>query len=83
MVEELHLIEAVDGRIRIDAVLKSRLGGCVAVKTFLALSGAVLGKKLRTTAGCADVYCKGAVPVPDLRGHRIPERAGNCAGEEG
>lgn len=44
MVEELHLIEAVDGRIRIDAVLKSRLGGCVAVKTFLALSGAVLGK---------------------------------------
>ena len=82
VVEELHLIEAVDGRIRIDAVLKSRLGGCVAVKTFLALSGAVL-EKAPDNRGCADVYCKGAVPVPDLRGHRIPERAGNCAGEEG
>lgn len=58
VVEELHLIEAVDGRIRIDAVLKSRLGGCVAVKTFLALSGAVLGKKLRTTADARTFIAK-------------------------
>ena len=30
-------------------------------------------RKAPDNRGCADVYCKGAVPVPDLRGHRIPE----------
>lgn len=48
-IEELHLIEMLDGRFRVEATLKSRLGGCIAVKTFLALMGHVLERRMRVT----------------------------------
>lgn len=49
LIEELHLIETVDGRKKLEATLKSRLGGCVSVKTFLEVGGHVLGCKMRAT----------------------------------
>jgi stage II sporulation protein E len=48
--EELHLVEMVDGRIRLSAALKSRMGGCIAVKSFLKAAERGLGRKLRVTA---------------------------------
>lgn len=50
VIEDMHLIETVDGRKKLEATLKSRMGGCVAVKSFLAASSHVLGCKMRTTA---------------------------------
>ena len=34
VLEELHIIETLDGRLKVEASLRSRLGGCIAVKTF-------------------------------------------------
>lgn len=50
VVESIHLIETVEGRKKLEATLKSRMGGCVAVKSFLAASGHVLGCRLRAAA---------------------------------
>lgn len=50
MVEELHLIQLLDGRLKVEASLCSRLGGCIAVKTFLAAAGHVLGRRMRVAA---------------------------------
>lgn len=50
VVEELHLIETLDGRLKVEAALRSRLGGCIAVKTFLAVTSHVLERKMRVTA---------------------------------
>lgn len=49
-VEELHLIEMADGRLRLMATLSTNRGGCVLAKTFLEAAGHALGKKLRQTA---------------------------------
>lgn len=50
IVEELHLIEMLDGRFRVEATLRSRMGGCVAVKGFVASVGHVLGRRMRVNA---------------------------------
>lgn len=50
VIEEIHLIEMLDGRMKMEATLRSRLGGCIAVKTFLTAVGHVLERKMRTTA---------------------------------
>lgn len=50
VIEEMHLIETLDGRLKLEVTLKSRLGGCISMKTFLAAAGHALGKKLRMTA---------------------------------
>ncbi len=50
VIEEMHLIEMPDGRLKLEVTLKSRLGGCISMKTFLAAAGHALGKKLRMTA---------------------------------
>lgn len=50
VIEEMHLIETLDGRLKLEVTLKSRLGGCISMKTFLAAAGHALGKKLRITA---------------------------------
>lgn len=49
-IDEMHLIEGVDGRWKLEATLRSRLGGCIAVKTFLSAAAHVLGRRLRATA---------------------------------
>lgn len=50
VVDELHLIERVDGRIKMEAVLRSRFGGCISLKGFLRAGGHTLGKNMRVTA---------------------------------
>jgi len=50
VIEDMHLIETVDGRLKLTAALRSRLGGCIAVKTFLAAAGHVLKRKMRLAA---------------------------------
>ena len=50
VIEEMHLIETLDGRLKLEVTLKSRLGGCISMKTFLAAAGHALGKKMRMTA---------------------------------
>ncbi len=50
VIEEMHLYETVEGRKKLEATLRSRLGGCIAMKNFLAAGSRVLGCKLRTTA---------------------------------
>lgn len=58
VIEELHLIEGVDGRLKVEATLRSRLGGCIAVKAFLAVVSHVLGKKMRTTSDARNFISK-------------------------
>lgn len=50
VVEELHLIRRVDGRIKMEAALRSRFGGCISLKPFLRAAEHTLGKNLRATA---------------------------------
>ena len=50
VIEEMHLIETLDGRLKVEASLRSKLGGCIAVKTFLAVVGRVVDRKMRVTA---------------------------------
>lgn len=50
VIEEMHLYETAEGTKKLEATLRSRQGGCIAMKTFLAAAGRVLGCKLRTTA---------------------------------
>lgn len=50
VIEELHIIEMLDGRLKVEASLRSRLGGCISIKTFLAVVGHVLERKMRVTA---------------------------------
>ena len=50
VVEELHLIEGVNGRRKLELTVRSRRGGCIGVKTLLAASGNVLGCRLRAAS---------------------------------
>ena len=50
VIEEMHLYKTIEGRKKLTVTLKSRLGGCIAIKTFLAASGHVLGCRMRVTA---------------------------------
>lgn len=58
VIEDMHLIETVDGRKKLEVTLKSRMGGCVAVKSFLAASGNVLGCRLRAAADARTFIAK-------------------------
>lgn len=50
VIEEMHLTEMVDGHLKLEAVLKSRRGGCISLKTFLAAASHALGCRLRAMA---------------------------------
>ena len=63
VVEDLHLIEMVDGRMRVEAVVRSRLGGCIAVKDFLRAVSHVLGRKMRTSSDARTFIAKEAVKL--------------------
>lgn len=58
VVLEMHLIERPDGRLKLEATLKSRLGGCVAVKTFVAAASHVLDRRMRATADARSFIAK-------------------------
>lgn len=47
LVQEIHLFEKMDGHYRIEAVLRSRNGGCVPVKSFVRLAGRAIGRPFR------------------------------------
>ncbi len=47
VIEDMHLIETVEGHLKLSAVLRSKMGGCVAAKTFLAAVSGALDKKMR------------------------------------
>lgn len=49
-VEELHLFELPDGHKKIEAVLRSKKGGCIAIRQFMVAAGRVLGFALRQPA---------------------------------
>lgn len=50
LVEEIHMWETTDGHLKLEARMRSRMGGCIALKNFLTAAHRVLGKELRTTA---------------------------------
>lgn len=50
VIEDMHLIEMVDGHKKLEVTLRSRNGGCVAVRSFLKACSHVLGCKMRVTA---------------------------------
>ena len=58
VVNEMHLIETLDGRLKLEATLKSRLGGCIAVKSFLSAAGHVLERRMRATADAKSFISK-------------------------
>jgi stage II sporulation protein E len=47
LIEEIHLIETVDGHLRLEAMLKSKNGGCIWAKTFVKAAGNVLQHAMR------------------------------------
>lgn len=58
MIEEMHLVEMVDGHLKLEARLKSRMGGCISLKTFLAAVSHALDKKMRATADARSFISK-------------------------
>lgn len=52
VIEEMHLYENQEGRLRLTAGLRSKMGGCVSVKSFLAAVSHALGKDIRAAADC-------------------------------
>lgn len=58
VIEEMHLIETIDGRKKLEVTVRSRMGGCVAVKSFLAACGHVLGCRLRASADARTFIAK-------------------------
>lgn len=48
--EKIHLVETADGKLKLEATLKSRMGGCISMKTFAAAAGHALEKKMRLPA---------------------------------
>lgn len=49
-VEEVHLFELPDGHKKLEVVLRSKKGGCIAVRQFMGAAGRVLGFVLRQPA---------------------------------
>lgn len=50
LVEELHLTETVDGHLKLQARLRSSMGGCISMKAFLAAASHALERKMRAAA---------------------------------
>lgn len=60
VIEEMHLIRTLDGHIRLEAMLRSKKGGCIATKTFVAAAGGALSKTLRLDSECKTFIAKEA-----------------------
>lgn len=50
LVEELHLVETVDGHLKLQARLRSSMGGCISLKSFLNAASHALERKMRAAA---------------------------------
>ena len=58
VIEEMHLYENQQGRLRLTAGLRSKMGGCVSVKSFLAAATHALGRDIRAAADCRSFISK-------------------------
>lgn len=58
VIEDMHLIETVEGHLKLEATLRSRMGGCISVKTFLKAASHALEKKMRVTADARSFIAK-------------------------
>ena len=58
VIEEMHLYENQEGHLRLTAGLRSKMGGCVSVKSFLAAVSHALGKDIRAAADCRSFISK-------------------------
>ena len=58
VIEEMHLYENQEGRLRLTAGLRSKMGGCVSVKSFLAAVSNELGIDIRAAADCRSFISK-------------------------
>ncbi|MDD6305913.1 MAG: SpoIIE family protein phosphatase [Clostridiales bacterium] len=50
VIEDMHLIETVEGKLKLESSLRSRMGGCISMKTFAAAVSRALDKKMRLPA---------------------------------
>ncbi len=82
VIEEMHLYENQEGRLRLTAGLRSKMGGCVSVKSFLAAVSHALGKDIRLRRRLPFIYLKGTHRFFVLRGYKIPQCAGNRTAEK-
>lgn len=58
VIEEMHLFENQDGRLKLTAGLRSKMGGCISVKSFVAAVTHALGKDIRAAADCRSFISK-------------------------
>ena len=49
-IEQLHLLESADGHLKLVVQMRSRRGGCISLKPFVAMLGQVLERNMRGTA---------------------------------
>lgn len=61
VVEEMHLLENLDGRLKLEARLRSKMGGCISAKTFINVVSHALGKEIRGVADGKSFISKDAV----------------------
>lgn len=61
VVEEMHLLENLDGRLKLEARLRSKMGGCISAKTFMNVVSHALGKEIRGVADGKSFISKDAV----------------------
>lgn len=60
VIEEMHLIEMADGHMMLTAVLRSKMGGCISVKTFLTAAGHAMEKRFRAPSDARSFISKDA-----------------------
>lgn len=62
VIEEMHLVEMVDGHVMLTATLRSKMGGCISVKTFLNEAGHAMQKRFRAPSDARSFISKDATP---------------------
>lgn len=60
VIEEMHLIEMADGHMMLTAILRSKMGGCISVKTFLTAAGHAMEKRFRAPSDARSFISKDA-----------------------
>lgn len=58
VVETIHLFEMTDGKWKLEVSLRSRMGGCISMKTFLGAAAKALDKKMRLPADAKSFISK-------------------------
>ena len=61
VIEELHLRKNIEGHLKLEAMLRSKSGGCISLKTFISIVAGVFGGKFRTVPDTKTFIMKEAV----------------------